>query len=215
MIYFIVILGAAALIVLYRFLPNRRIFIYFCATLAIVFCVSAYIQTQRNKGEVVSRSQIEEIRQQQQIFGDWYADYQREIDHLDRNWQLYHSIIKNLKTAEIYELSTYEQLSELEIDALEEQKKIHALEVPKNLNPEYAALILEIIKKTQNYVDAQTKTISAATMAADPAKFTDLKILNRIIKDSTIREAPAGLFTATEIAAIREMLVVPGEGVEQ
>ena len=215
MVYFILVSAAAALIALYKFLPNRRIFIYFCATLWLVFCISAFIQMQRNESETVSRAQIEDIRRQQQIFSEWYADYQKDIDHLDRNWQLFHSIIGHLKTAEIYELSTYEQLAELEIDALDEQKNIHALKVPKGLNAEYAALILEIIKKTQGYVDAQTKTIVTSRLAADPAYFTDLKLLNRIIKDIIIRESPAGLFTATEIAAIREMLVVPGEGVEQ
>lgn len=215
MFYFIVIVGAVALFALYKFLPNRKIFIFFCATLVIVFCVSAIIQMRYNKEEVVSRAEIEEIRHQQQIFSEWYAAYQKDIDHLDRNWQLYHSIIKSLKTAEIYELSTYEQLLELETDALEEQAKINALKVPAGLNEEYAVLILEIIKKTQNYVDAQTKTISTVRMAADPVYFTDLKNLNAIIKNVTIRESPAGLFTATEIAAIREMLVVPGEEVAQ
>lgn len=215
MAYFIFILAVAALIVLYKFLPNRRIFIYFCATLAIVFCVSAFIQIRRSQSEVVSRAQIEEIRIQQKIFSDWYAAYQKDIDHLDRNWQLYHSIIETLKTAEIYEYSTYEQLTELEIDALDEQAKIRALKVPVGLNFEYAALMSEIISKTKSYVDAQTKTISAARLAANPETFKDLPALNKKIKDITIRESPAGLFTAKEIAAIREMLVVPGEGVEQ
>ena len=213
--YLIFLSAAAALFALYKFLPNRKIFLYFCATFWIIFCISAFVQSQRNEAETVSRAQIEETLQQQQIFSEWYADYQKEIDHLDRNWQLFYSIIANLKTAEIYELSTYEQFSELELDALDEQKNIQALQVPKNLNQEYAELILEIIKKTQSYVDAQTKTISAVRMAADPEHFKDLKILNRVIKDIIIRQAPAGLFTATEIAAIREMLTVPGEGVEQ
>lgn len=213
--YLIFLSAAAALFALYKFLPNRKIFLYFCATFWIIFCISAFVQSQRNEAETVSRAQIEETLQQQQIFSEWYADYQKEIDHLDRNWQLFYSIIANLKTAEIYELSTYEQFSELELDALDEQKNIQALQVPKNLNAEYAALLSEIIKKTQSYVDAQTKTISAVRMAADPEHFKDLKILNRVIKDIIIRQAPAGLFTATEIAAIREMLTVPGEGVEQ
>ena len=214
MIYLIFILAAAALIALYKFFPNRRIFVYFCATLAIVFCISAYIQMQFNRQEVVSRAQIENIRLQEKIFADWYAAYQKDIDHLDRNWQLFYSLVDSLKTAEFYELyefSTYEQLSELEIDALEERAKIHELKIPKELNPEYTILLTEIIKKTQAYVDAQTKTISAVRAAADPEKFEDMDTLNKIIKDIIIRESPAGLFTAAEIAAIRESLV---EGVE-
>ncbi len=211
MFYFIVILGVAALVALYKFLPNRKIFMFICATLIIVFCISAVIQMRYSESEVISRAEIEDIRQQQKIFGDWYAAYQKDIDHLDRNWQLYHSIIKSLKTAEIYELSTYEQLLELEADALDEQAKINKLKVPEGLDEKYTVIISEIIKKTQTYVDAQTKTISTVRMAADPVHFTTLKNLNAIIKNVTIRESPAGLFTATEIAAIREMLVVPGE----
>lgn len=215
MIYLILALAVGALVALYKFLPNRRIFIYFCATLTVVFFISAYIQVRRSQHEVVSRAQIESIREQQQIFGDWYAKYQRDIDHLDRNWQLYHSILENLRNAEIYERSTYEQLLELELDALDEQAKIHSLEVPAGLSAEYAALLNEILKKTRQYVDAQTKTISAARTAANPETFRDLPFLNKTITDITIRESPAGLFTAPEIAAIREGLVVPGEGVER
>ena len=215
MLYVIFILAAAALIALYKFLPNRRVFIFLCATLTIVFCISAFIQIRNSRQEVISRAEIEHILKQQKIFGDWYAAYQKDIDHLDRNWQLYHRIIETLKTDEIYELSTYELLEELEMDALEEQEKIHALKVPDDLDLESAALLSVIIKKTCNYVDAQTKIISTVRKAADPENFKDLKTLNRIIKEITIRESPAGLFTASEVAAIREMLIVPGEGVER
>ena len=203
-------MAAAALIALYKFFPNRRIFIYFCATLAIVFCISAYIKIQGNQ-EVYSRAQIEENLKQQKIFGDWYAAYQKDIDYLDRNWQRFFGIVETLKTEEIYELSTYEQLEELEADALEEREKIHALKIPKGLNSEYAILLEEIISKTQKYADAQLKTISAVRVAANPENFIDLKRLNRIIKEITIRESPAGLFVAPEVAAIRESLA----GVEQ
>ncbi len=213
MLYILFALAIMALIALYKFLPNRKIFICFCSTLVIVFCISAFIQINNSRNEVISRAEIEDILTQQKIFGDWYAAYQKDIDHLDRNWQLYHSIIESLKTAEVYEYSTYEQLLELEEDALEEQEKIHALKIPNELNLEHAILLNEIIRKTRLYVDAQTKTISAVRKAADPENFEDLEILNKFIKDITIRESPTGLFTAAEVAAIRENLAVPGEGV--
>lgn len=214
MFYVILAVGIVALIVLYKFLANKKIFLYFCATLMIVFCISAFIQSQSRKEEFVSRAQIENIRLQQKIFSDWYTEYQKDIDHLDRNWQLLHSITENLKTEEIYEYSTYEQLLELEEDALDEQAKIHALRIPAVLDFEYAALLSEIIRKTNLYVDSQTKTISAVRKAANPETFKDLKTLNKTIKEILIRESPTGLFMATEIAAIRERLTVPGEGVE-
>ncbi len=212
MIYLLPAIAAAALLALYKFLPNRRIFMHFCGALVIVFCISAFVQGQIFQQEVISRAQIEDIREQQKIFGDWYAAYQKDIDHLDRNWQLYHSIVEKLKAAEIYELSTYEQLADLESDALAEQKHIHALSVPYGLDENCRAFMLEIIQKTNAYVDAQTKTISAARAAANPDNFINLNVLNRKIKDITIRESPEGLFTAAEISAIREILTVPGEG---
>ena len=208
MVYLVFILTAAALIALYKFLPNRKLFIFLCATLTIVFCISAFVQIRNSRQEVYSRAEIEHIRQQQKIFGDWYAAYQKDIDHLDRNWRLFHSIIETLKTEEIYELSIYEQLQELESDALDERSKIHALKVPEDLDLESAALLSEIIKKTQTYIDAQTKTISAVRTAANPENFKDLPTLNKKITDITVRESPAGLFVAVEVAAIREILIV-------
>lgn len=212
MIYALPVLAAAVLLALYKFLPNRKSFMHFCAALLVLFGVSAFVQGLRSQQAVIDRAEIEEIRARQKIFGDWYAAYQKDIDHLDRNWQLYHSLVENLKAAEIYELATYEQLSDLEADALAEQAHIHALVVPYGLDDECSALLLEVIRKTGAYVDAQTKTIVAARAAANPETVTSLTALNRKIKDITIRESPAGLFTAAEIFAIREKLIVPGEG---
>ena len=162
----------------------------------------------------MTRDQIESIRYQQKIFGDWYAAYQKNIDALDRNWQLYYQIAETLKTAEIYEYSTYEQLKELEVAAIDEQMKIYNLEVPRELDDESHILLSSVINKTKIYSDAQVKIISSVCVAANPegAEDFDLAALNRKIKDITLRESPAGLFTATEISAIRDKLVVPGEG---
>ena len=162
----------------------------------------------------MTREQIAVIRFQQKIFGDWYADYQKNIDALDRNWQLYYQIVENLKTAEIYEYSTYEQLEDLKLSAVAEQLKIYNLEVPKEMNDENHILLSAVINKTKIYSDAQVKIISAVCAAANPegVEDFDLQALNKKIKDITIRESPAGLFTATEISAIRDKLTVPGEG---
>ena len=211
MIYVLPVIAAAALFALYKFLPNRKSFIYFCGALLGIFCISAFVQGLRSQQALINLAEMDEIRAQQKIFSDWYAAYQKDIDHLDHNWQLYHSLVETLKNADVYELSTYEQLSDLETDALAERAHIHALNVPYGLDEECSAAILEIIRKTGAYVDAQTKTISAARAAANPDAFINLYALNRRIKDLTIRESPAGLFTAAEISAIREKLTIPGE----
>ena len=197
MIYVLPVIAAAALFALYKFLPNRKSFIYFCGALLGIFCISAFVQGLRSQQALINLAEMDEIRAQQK--------------NLDHNWQLYHSLVETLKNADVYELSTYEQLSDLETDALAERAHIHALNVPYGLDEECSAAILEIIRKTGAYVDAQTKTISAARAAANPDAFINLYALNRRIKDITIRESPAGLFTAAEISAIREKLTIPGE----
>ena len=214
MTYIFFAIAAVILILLYRFLPNRKIFISFCVLMILVFGVSAFVQYKRSEHQLITREQIEEIRTQQQIFADWYAAYQKDIEQLDRNWQVYYNLVETLKTAEIYEYATYEQLKELEWAAIDEQVKIYKLNVPPELDAESHELLTRVINKTKNYVDAQVKTISAVCIAANPegVENFDLAALNKKIKDITIREAPAGLFTASEISAIRDKLVVPGEG---
>ena len=214
MIYILSIIGVLILAALYRFFPNKKIFTYFCFLLIIVFCVSAFIQYKTSEQRIMTREQIEEIRLQQNIFGNWYAEYQKDIDALDRNWQLYYQIVESLKTAEIYEYSTYEQLQDLKLSAVDEQLKIYDLEVPKELDDECHIILAEVIKKTKIYSDAQVKIISAVCSAANPdnSENFDLQVLNKFIKEITIRESPAGLFTAKEISEIRDRLTVPGEG---
>lgn len=214
MSYIISIIGVVVLATLYKFFPNKKIFTYFCVLLIFVFCASAFIQHKNSEQRIMTREQIEIIRHQQRIFGDWYADYQKNIDELDRNWQLYYQIVETLKTAEIYEYSTYEQLEELKLAAIDEQMKIYNLEVPRELDDESHILLATVINKTKIYSDAQVKIISAVCAAANPdgVEDFDLAALNRRIKDITIRESPAGLFTAKEISAMRDKLIVPGEG---
>lgn len=214
MTYILSIIGVAVLVMLYKFFPNKKVFTYFCVSLVLVFCASAFIHHKTSEQRIMTRDQIEAIRFQQKIFGDWYAAYQKNIDALDRNWQLYYQITETLKTAEIYEYSTYEQLKELEIAAIDEQMKIYNLEVPRELDEESHVLLSSVIDKTKIYSDAQVKVITAVCVAANPeiSEGFDLQVLNKIIKEITIRESPAGLFTAAEISAIRDKLAVPGEG---
>ena len=202
------------MILLYRFLPNRKIFIYLCVLMIFVFGASAFFQYKLSQEQMITREQIEEIRAQQKIFADWYAAYQKDIEQLDRNWQVYYQIVETLKSAEIYEYATYEQLRELEWAAVDEQVKIYNLNVPPELDAESHELLAQVIQKTKNYSDAQVKVISTVCTAANPegVENFDLQALNKKIKDITIRESPAGLFTAAEISAIRDKLIVPEEG---
>ena len=209
MFYILSIVAAIILAVLYKFFPRKKIFVYFCLLLVIVFSISALVNSRQAETEKISQEQIFLLQQQQKIFSDWYAAYQKDIDKLDRNWQLYYDIVETLRTAEVYEQVTFEQLTDLENDVVDEQIKIHNLQPPPELEEDCRIILSEVIRKTQDYSDAQAKTVTAVKAVANPETVKDLGEMNKKIKDITIREVPAGLFTAQEISAIRDKLVLP------
>ena len=209
MFYILSIVAAIILAVLYKFFPRKKIFVYFCLLLVIVFSISALVNSRQAETEKISQEQIFAIQTQQKIFSDWYAAYQKDIDKLDRNWQLYYDIVETLRTAEVYEQVTFEQLTDLENDVVDEQIKIHNLQPPPELEEDCRIILSEVIRKTQDYSDAQAKTVTAVKAVANPETVKDLGEMNKKIKDITIREVPAGLFTAQEISAIRDKLVLP------
>ncbi len=207
----LVAIGLAVLVALYKFLPDKKIFVGVCLAGLTVFGVSAFVHHMNAKTAEDIREQQAQVYKMRMAFVAWYANYQKDIDRLDRNWQLYHSIIENLKSAEVYEYSTYEQLDELSRDAIDEQIHIHNLQVPPELDAESAELLESVLQKTRTYSDAQTKVITTVKDAANPESVTDLNALNAKIRDVTLRESPEILFTASEIAEIRDRLTMNGE----
>ena len=211
MFYILSVIAAIVLAVLYRFFPRKKVFVYFCPLLVIIFSISAFVNSRQVTQEKISQEQLFAIQTQQKIFGDWYANYQKDIDRLDRNWQVFYDIVETLKTSEVYEEITFEQLQELEKEVIDEQIKIHNLQPPPELEEDCRIILSELIRKTQIYSDAQAKTVSAVKEIANPATAKDLAEMNKKIKDVTLREVPAGLFTAQEISAIRDKLTLPEE----
>ena len=78
MIYLIVIAAGITLGLLYKFAPTKKTFLTICAALLVVFVASFLIREQLQH-EKLSRAQLEELLEQQKIFGDWYAAYQKNI----------------------------------------------------------------------------------------------------------------------------------------
>ena len=208
MIYMLLIaVASVAMAVLYKFSPTRKGFLIICTLLIAVFSTSLFIHWQQTKREQITRAQLEDLLERQKIFGDWYAAYQKDIESLDRNWQLYHNILDGLKTTEPQNFNAeaiYLRFKELERESVDEQLKIHQLNPPLALDIENRELVAVVIKKTQHYADAQTRTITLSAQAATPP--IDLEILRLRLQDIMIRESPEGLFTAQEISAIRAAL---------
>ena len=212
MIYLLFVAAVVALFVLYKFLPSRKIFAVICAVTFVVFGISAFVHNQQVQQEKISQAQREELQARQKIFGDWYATYQRDIDSLDRNWQTYHNIIDGLSKMDAESFNAeavYQRLKELERESIDEQIKIYGLTAPQTLDEENRLLVEEIIRKTKDYIDAQTRTISLSATAANPASYAtpvELESLKAKLHDIMIRESPEGLFTAQEVSAIRTAL---------
>ena len=207
MIYLLLIAAVVALALLYKFSPTPKTFIIICTLLIFVFGASAFIRVQQLEQEQITRAQLEELQEQQKIFGEWYAAYQKHIDRLDRNWQSYHNIIDGVNSVDAQNFNaeaTHARLNDLEQETLDEQIKIYMLITPQGLGNENRALVEAVIQKTQRYVDAQMRTISLSEDAAVPP--VDLETLKLRLHDIMIRESPEGLFTAQEISAIRAAL---------
>ncbi|MBR1579059.1 MAG: hypothetical protein IJ668_00945 [Selenomonadaceae bacterium] len=199
-----------SIVVLYKFLPNRKVFAYFCASMVLMFLAGAFFGLQAKSDSSIDDEQRNVRLNQEKFFIDWYTQYQKDIEQLDRNWQLYHSIVDSYKTYKADLSSTYERLQELEREELLEQIHIHTLQPPPELDAECSELVGQVIKKTQLYVDAQTQTISLTKNAANPEFIAveDHNELSRRFQDIMIRESPVGLFTASEISALREYFAV-------
>ena len=207
MIYALIIVAVVTLAVLYKFTPSRKTFMIICTLLIVVFSASAFIHGRQVQRQEITRTQLEDLQRRQKIFGDWYADYQKDIDRLDRNWQLYHNILDGLETMDAQSFNAeaiYLRLKELEQESIDEQVKMHMLNPPPELDRENRDFVDVVIRKTQRYVDAQTLTISLSVKAATPP--VELENLRLKLQDIMIRESPEGLFTAQEISAIRAAL---------
>ena len=207
MIYALTIAAGVTLALLYKFSPTRKGFMIICTLMLVVFSVSLLIHGRQVRQEQITRAQLEDLLERQKIFGDWYAAYQKDIDRLDRNWQLYHNILDGLKSTDAQSFNAeaiHLRLKELEQESVDEQLKIHMLSPPPALDSDNRYLVEVVIRKTQRYVDAQTRTITLSAQAATPP--IDLEILRARLQDIMIRESPEGLFTAQEISAIRAAL---------
>ncbi len=198
----IIVLGA--LVILYRNISSRKLFVYFCLLLGLMFIAGAVVGMQTRSDTSIDEEQRSELLRQEKFFIDWYSQYQKDIEQLDRNWQLYHSIVENYNDEKTDLANTYERLQKLEREVLDEQIRIHTLEPPSELDAQCRELVGSVIRKTQLYVDAQIRTISMTKDAANPSLPEAHDELSRRFQDIMIRESPVGLFTATEISALRD-----------
>lgn len=214
---FIYVIGIAALfllLLLYRYLQNKKIFACFCLTLLTAGLVAChYWPAPETVHAPISEEERYEMQQQQQIFTTWYAQYQQDLAELDRNWQWYHQIIESFKSDNISIQTCFLRLKQLDQDSANLRDRIAQHQPPLALNDGCYDLLAEVVKKTNAYAEAQYRTIALTRAAADPAnlKTDDQAGQSRMLQTIMIREAPVGLYTAKEITAIRQYLDIPEE----
>ena len=213
-IYAVAALGILLLGLLYHYLPNKKIFLCFCLTLLLAGVIAYHFRPAPAAAPPpMSEQERYELQQQQQIFAAWYADYQRDLDELDRNWQWYHHIIENFKEDNISIQTAFVRLKQLDQDSQKLRDRIALHAPPVALNDGCYDLLTEVVNKTNTYAEAQYRTIALTRAAADPAnlKTDDQAEQSKILQTIMIRESPVGLYTAKEISSIRQALVIPEE----
>ena len=208
-LYTLGVIAFILLFLLYRYLPNKKIFVCFCLCLAAAGAIAYRSWSAPPPAPiVVSEEEHYEMLQQQQIFADWYTGYQKDIDELDRNWRWYHHILEDFKEDNISIQTTYVRLAQLDQDSQQIRDRIAHNAPPIALNDTCYDLLIELMKNTTAYADAQYRTIVLTKAAADPVKLriNDQAEQSRLLQTVMIRESPVGLYTAKEISAIREYL---------
>lgn len=214
---FIYIIGALCLLLLlllYRYLPNKKIFACFCLTLLATGLIAYRCwPVPETVHQPSSDAERYEMQQQQQIFTTWYAQYQQDLAELDRNWRWYHQIIESFKADNISIQTCFLRLKQLDQDSASLKERIAQHTPPLALNDGCYDQLAEVVKKTNAYADAQYRTIALTRAAADPAnlKTDDQAEQSRMLQTIMIRESPVGLYTAKEITAIRDYLEMPEE----
>ena len=215
-LYLLAAILVVLLILLYRYLPNKRIYACFCVTLAVlgVLCYLFFPRTSQN--EAMTEEQKYDILQQQQIFATWYAGYQKDVKDLDHNWRWYHQILEDFKEDNISIQTAYVRLKQLEEDEKALTARIGASAPPLAPPDNPYDLTASIVQKTKSYAEAQQKAITLTRAASDPQRMPtdDQEEQNRLLQTVMEKESPVGLFTAEEIAEIRNGLAIPENGNE-
>ena len=213
----ICLLGAAALIllfILYRKTRSRKAFYGFTLTILLAGAIAyfAWPSTQAPQ-EGMSEEQRYALMQEQQVFAAWYEDYQKDLNELDRNWQWYHHILESFKEDNISLQTLHARLKQLELDRTQLKERMAARRPPLELSDYTYDQTAQLLKKTNDYVNAQYRAIALTRAAADPALMpaAEQPEQSQLLQTVMIKESPVKLFIADEVQAIRQQLELPKE----
>lgn len=208
--YILLTLVFLALLLLYRWIPSRKIWALFSLTLLLTGA-AAFWSFPPPPAPRMTAEERAEIHHQQEIFGAWYEEHKKNITQLDYNWQQYHNILESFKEGAIDIQTAYVRLTQLTEDAKRTQSAVESHIPPLALIGINYDLVTAMRQKTIAYAEAQQQAISRTKNAADPAQLltSDPTEQSRILEDTMIRESPSGLFLADEIRLLQDNLTIP------
>ncbi|WP_110954870.1 hypothetical protein [Anaerosinus massiliensis] len=105
--------------------------------------------------------------QEQMSFAEWYTSYKKMIDRIDQHWQQYHKIIKSFQTDEISAETAHLRFIDLYTKSKILNEELTRLTPPANLSNQNDTHVLEIINKTKDFSDKQTKIIEQSVYVLD------------------------------------------------
>lgn len=211
-VYFLLAVIAGLLILLHHYMPRKKIFWGFMAVLVLAGAASwHWAPRPAPEPQPLTAEERDSINAQQQLFADWYADYQRDVERLDHNWRRYHDVLENFKEDNISIQTAYVRLTQLEKDSGVLRQRIAQHKPPRELSDANYDLVTGIYDKTNAYAEAQYRTIALSKAAADPAHLhsKEQEEQSRTLQSIMNREMPAGLFIADEVGALRDNLTIP------
>jgi len=215
-LYILTILAIILLILLYRKVgKHKTVFYGFCVTLLLAGGIVYFVwpRTAAESEPAMTDAERYELARQQQVFANWYKDYQKDLTELDRNWQWYHHILESFKAGNIDIQTVHMRLTQLELDNAQLKDRMEAHVAPLELNSYCYDQVNELIRKTNAYMAAQHRTVTLTRAAADPSKIQadDPDEQSRLLQAVMLRESPVALFTAEETQTLREQLAPPEE----
>lgn len=199
------------LLVLYRNLPNKKVFYGFCLILLLTIGAIGQSLIFQPETEPPSEIALRRIAVQQQIFDDWYTSYKKQLDNLDYNWSQCQSIVSDYHNDNISLNTAYTRLNLLEHQSQVTLQELEKLAPPVSLDDANYDLAASLLNKTIAYSEKQLSAITALKATANPAHANadNHEAESRILRETMLRNGPDALFTASEINSIRQNLTVP------
>lgn len=199
------------LLVLYRNLPNKKVFYGFCLVLALTIGAIGQSLLFQPKAEPPSEIALRRIAAQQQIFDDWYTSYKKQLDSLDYNWAQGQKIVNDYHNDNISLNTAYTRLNLLEHQAQVTNQELSKLVPPISLDDTNYDLAASILNKTIAYSEKQLAAITALKANANPANLStdNHEEESRILWETMLRNGPDALFTAAETNSLRQNLTIP------